>query len=57
MHGPALVHQSIIRIVHWQSGCVYINICRNIVHLEMKLAGAWWKEAFPKCVSASPSDL
>ena len=37
--------------------CGYIDICRNVGCLPMKLVGAWWKEVFPQCVSASPSDF
>ena len=57
VHNPVLVQQSIIRIVHLQLGHGCVDIFRNVVHLQMKLRGAWWKEAFPQCVSASSSDL
>ena len=32
----------------------HVDICRNVVHLQMKWVGAWWKEAFPQCVIAFP---
>ena len=53
---PVLVHQSIMRIAHLQSGHGYVDICGNVVQLQMKLVSAWWKESFLQCVSASSSD-